>query len=35
MDTTQLKTKVIYEYTKKNKQLLDEWSEKTAQTYLE
>ncbi|CAD8203372.1 unnamed protein product [Paramecium octaurelia] len=35
MDTTQLKTKVIYEFTKKNKQLLDEWSEKTAQAYLE
>ncbi|CAD8171628.1 unnamed protein product [Paramecium octaurelia] len=35
MDTTQLKTKVLYEYTKKNKQLLDEWSEKTVQAFLE
>ncbi|CAD8119545.1 unnamed protein product [Paramecium sonneborni] len=35
MDTTQLKTKVLYEYTKKNKSLLDEWSEKTVQAYLE
>lgn len=25
----------MYEYTKKNKQLLDEWSEKTAQAFLE
>lgn len=29
MDTTQIKTKVLLEFTKKNKALLDEWSEKT------
>ncbi|CAD8082562.1 unnamed protein product [Paramecium sonneborni] len=35
MDTTQLKTKVLLEFAKKNKQLLDEWSEKTVQAFLE
>ncbi|CAD8162706.1 unnamed protein product [Paramecium octaurelia] len=35
MDTTQLKTKVLLDFTKKNKQLLDEWSEKTVQAFLE
>ncbi|CAD8176195.1 unnamed protein product [Paramecium pentaurelia] len=35
MDTTQLKTKVLLDYAKKNKQLLHEWSEKTVQAFLE
>lgn len=29
METTQLKTKVLLDMAKKNKALLDEWSEKT------
>lgn len=29
MDLTPLKTKILTDYVKKNKHLLDEWSEKT------
>ena len=29
MDLTPLKTKILTDYVKKNKNLLDEWSEKT------
>ena len=29
MDLTSLKTKILTDYVKKNKNLLDEWSEKT------
>ncbi|CAK89019.1 unnamed protein product (macronuclear) [Paramecium tetraurelia] len=35
MNTNQLKTKVIFDFTKKNKQLLDEWSRKAVQAFLE
>lgn len=35
MDLTSLKTKILTDYVKKNKNLLDEWSEKTVQAFLE
>ncbi|KAM3135435.1 hypothetical protein pb186bvf_012454 [Paramecium bursaria] len=35
MDLTPLKTKILTDYVKKNKNLLDEWSEKTVQAFLE